>query len=172
MQHARFRLMASLAGATLCLFAATAYSQNPTTTNAPTATPGTATPDAQATGDATTQPNATTAAPAPQTATPSDNGTSLTTTATDVTTSTETARGFPGGFWGIVAVAVLVLLVLFALLRGRDRTVVRDRDTYVASNTSRTVGTGTAVGDRNLNPRTASGTDTTPGGMNEPPPRA
>ena len=32
MHNVRFRLMAGLAGATLCLFAATSYGQNPNTT--------------------------------------------------------------------------------------------------------------------------------------------
>jgi hypothetical protein len=68
-------------------------------------------------------------------------------------------------------VAVVVLLILFSLFRGKDRTVVRD--TYTSTNTvpgNRNVSTGTAVGDRNLNPRTASGTGTgnNPGGVNDP----
>ena len=61
----------------------------------------------------------------------------------------------------MLAVAVLVLLVLFALFRGRDRTVVRE--TYASSSTTspgtRNVATGTASDDRmNLNSRAASGT--------------
>lgn len=173
MHNARFRLMASMAGATLCLFAVSANSQTPTTTPAPTST---ATPDYQGTGNAstpttgTTDPNATVTAP--QTATPTDNGTTVTGTGTDVTTTTTTTRSFPGGFWGIIAVAVIVLLILFSLFRGRDRTVVRETSTS-ATNTvpvNRNVSTGTAVGDRSLNPRTASGTGTTnnPGGTNDP----
>ena len=177
MHNGRFRLMASLAGATLCVFAVSANSQTPTTTPAPTSTTGTATPYAQGTGSpstpttGTTDPNA--AVTAPQTAAPTTTGTTVTgTTATDATTTTTTSRGFPGGFWGIIAVAVIVLLILFSLFRGKDRTVVRD--TYTSSTTTvpvnRNVGTGTAVGDRSLNPRTASGTGTSnnPGGTNDP----
>jgi len=172
MHNARFRLMASLAGATLCLFAVSANSQTPTTTPAPTSTAGTTTPDAQGNPSTpttgTTDPNA--AAPAPQTATPTDNATTV--TGTDVTTTTTTTRSFPGGFWGIIAVAVIVLLILFSLFRGRDRTVVRDTYTSTTNTVpvNRNVSTGTAVGDRTLNPRTASGTGTTnnPGGTNDP----
>ncbi len=176
MRNARYRLFSVLAGATLCLFAVTAYGQNPSTTTNPPAgtagtTAGTATPDAQATGSsAVTQPNASTAAP--QTPTTTGTATDIT-TGTGVTTTTTTTRSFPGGFWGIVAVALVVLLILFALFRGRDRTVVSE--TYASSSATtpgnRSVGTGTAVGDRNLSPRTASGTGPNQGGMNEPPPR-
>jgi hypothetical protein len=72
---------------------------------------------------------------------------------------------------GILAVAVLVLLLLFGLFRGRDRTVVRD--TYVANppvTGSRTVTTSTTTDDRmNLNSRAASGPGTQPGsGINDP----
>jgi hypothetical protein len=174
MHNGRFRLMASLAGATLCLFAVSANSQTPTTTPAPTGTSGTYAPDAQGTGNAstpttgTTDPNA--AVTAPQTAAPTDNGTTV--TGTDVTTTTSTTRTFPGGFWGIIAVAVIVLLILFSLFRGRDRTVVRETSTSSTNSVpvNRNVSTGTAVGDRSLNPRTASGTGTSsnPGGTNDP----
>jgi hypothetical protein len=87
-----------------------------------------------------------------------------------VTTTTTTTRSFPGGTLGMLAVAVLVLLVLFALFRGRDRTVVRE--TYASSSTAapgtRNVATGTASDDRmNLNSRAASGTGTQTG-MNDP----
>jgi hypothetical protein len=176
MHNARFRLMAGLAGATLCLFAVSANSQTPTTTPAPTSTAGTTTPDAQGTGTAgtattgTTDPNA--AVTAPQTTVPTDNGSTVTGTSSDVTTTTTTTRSFPGGFWGIIAVAVIVLLILFSLFRGRDRTVVRD--TYSSTTNTvpvnRNVSTGTAVGDRTLNPRTASGTETgtNRGGTSDP----
>jgi hypothetical protein len=107
---------------------------------------------------------------APQTAAPTDNGTTV--TGTDVTTTTSTTRTFPGGFWGIIAVAVIVLLILFSLFRGRDRTVVRETSTSSTNSVpvNRNVSTGTAVGDRSLNPRTASGTGTSsnPGGTNDP----
>jgi hypothetical protein len=174
MHNARFRLMASLAGATLCLFAVSANSQTPTTTPAPTSTAGTTTPDAQGTASTpttgTTDPNA--SVTSPQTTVPTDNGTTVTGTATDVTTTTSTTRTFPGGFWGIIAVAVIVLLILFSLFRGRDRTVVRDTYTSTTNTVpvNRNVSTGTAIGDRSLNPRTASGTGTTnnPGGTSDP----
>lgn len=160
MHNARFRLMASVAGATLCLFAATtAYGQNPTPDN--TAPPaGTVTPDAQSTGSpATTPPTA-----SPQTAAPADNG-SITTTATDVTTTSSSTR-FP--FWVIVVAAVVVILLLFGLFRGRDTMVVRETYTAPTVPPNRNVSTGTAVGDRNLAPRTASGTETNSGRMNDP----
>jgi hypothetical protein len=163
MHNARFRTMAGLAGATLCLFAVTAYGQNPTTTT-PTGAAG-AGVDAQ-----TAQP--TTPAPTDQTtpapATTDANGT-ITSTATDVSTTTTTTRTFPGGTLGIVAVAVVILLLLFGLFRGRDRTVVRD--TYVTPPVtgSRTVTTSTTDDRMNLNSRAASGPGTNPGaGMNDP----
>ncbi len=170
MHNVRFRLMAGLAGATLCLFAATSYGQNPNTTTGttpPTGTnAGTTTLGAQpgtATGTANTQ-----ATPDAGTTT---TGTVTGTSATDaVTTTTTTTRTFPGGTLGMLAVAVLVLLVLFALFRGRDRTVVRE--TYASSSTTapgtRNVATGTPSDDRmNLNSRAASGTgDQT--GVNDP----
>jgi hypothetical protein len=164
MHNARFRLMAGLAGATLCLFAAASYGQN---TNTTTGTAGTAT---QPTGTAAGTTTGTANTPAPDAGT-TTTGTGTGSTATDaVTTTTTTTRTFPGGTLGILAVAVLVLLVLFALFRGRDRTVVRE--TYASSSTTapetRGVATGTASDDRmNLNSRAASGTgDQT--GMNDP----
>lgn len=153
MHNARFRLMAGLAGATLCLFAATSYGQNPTTTGSP---------DASAQTTPSTQPPATPA--------PTGTATDPTVPVTDITTTETTTWSFPGGIWGILGVAALVLFILFALFRGRDTTVVKE--TYVAPNTgpnARNVGTGTAAGDRNLNPRAASGPGTTgTGGMNDP----
>ena len=149
MHNGRFRLMAGLAGAALGLFTVTSYAQNPTTT-----TPD---PSAQTPTPATPAPTGAADATAP-------------TTGTDVITTTETTTwSFPGGIWGILAAAVLVLFILFALFRGRDTTVVKD--TYVSTNPgARNVGTGTAVGDRNLNPRAASGTEPPPrsGGVNDP----
>ena len=172
MHDVRFRLMAGLAGATLCLFAATSYGQNQNTTTGtagtgtqPTGTAGTTTLSAQ---PGTTTGTANTPAPDAGTTT---TGTTTGSTATDaVTTTTTTTRTFPGGTLGILAVAVLVLLVLFALFRGRDRTVVRE--TYASSSTTapgtRTVATGTASDDRmNLNSRAASGTGNQTG-MNDP----
>jgi len=171
MHNARFGLMAGLAGATLCLFAATSYGQNPTTTG----TAGTATqPTGTAGTTVTAQPGTTTGSASTQ-ATPdagaTTTGTVTGTTATDaVTTTTTTTRSFPGGTLGMLAVAVLVLLVLFALFRGRDRTVVNE--TYASSSTTspgaRTGTTGTASDDRmNLNSRAASGTGNQTG-MNDP----
>jgi hypothetical protein len=164
MHNARFRLMAGLAGATLWLFAAASYGQN---TNTTTGTAGTAT---QPTGTVAGTTTGTANTPAPDAGT-TTTGTVTGSTATDaVTKTTTTTRTFPGGTLGILAVAVLVLLVLFALFRGRDRTVVRE--TSASSSTTapgtRTVATGTASDDRmNLNSRAASGTgDQT--GMNDP----
>ncbi len=171
MRKARSRLTTVLAGATLCLCAVAAYGQDQSTTNnAPTGAAGTAaTPDAGS--SAAPQSNAATAAP--QGTTPTVTTTGKTTT-TDITTTTATTRNFPGGFWGIVAVAIVVLLVLIALVSGRNRTVVRE--TYASSATgypgNRNVSTGTAVGDGTLTTRTASGTETTKSGVNEPPPGA
>ena len=159
MKKARIRVMAALAGATMCLFAVTTYAQNTNTTTGTT-------PDQSAqTAAPTTQPttptgDATTPTPPPADANTS-NGT-ITSTATDVTSTDTTTRSFPGGFWGILAVAVVVLLVLFGLFRGKDRTVVKD--TYVTTNTTpntRSTGMGTAAGDRVVTQRVASGTETT-----------
>jgi hypothetical protein len=171
MHNVRFRLLAGLAGATLCLFAATSYGQTPnTTTGAATTAQPTGT-DAGTTVGAqpgTTQGTANTQA-TPDAGT--TTGTVTGTTATDaVTTTTTTTRTFPGGTLGMLAVAVLVLLVLFALFRGRDRTVVRE--TYASSTTTapeaRNVTTGTASDDRmNLNSRAASGTGSQTG-INDP----
>jgi hypothetical protein len=148
MHNARLRLMAGLAGATLCLFAVTSYAQSPTTTGSPDASAQTAQPTTPAT-------------PAPDAAAP--------TTGTDVITTTETTTwSFPGGIWGILAVAVLVLFILFALFRGRDTTVVKETS-YVPPSTGPSARTGTAVGDRNLNPRTASGTEPRSGGGDNDP---
>jgi hypothetical protein len=150
MDKARFRVMAGLAGATLCLFAVTSYAQTPATT-------GTAGTDASA---------QTTPAP---TTTPTDQATTPAATDQGITTTTTTTEtwSFPGGTLGILAVAVLVLLVLFALFRGRDRTTVV-KETYTANPpVTRSSGIGTAD-DRNINSRAASGTGTNPGGMNDP----
>jgi len=150
MHNARFRLMAGLAGATLCVFAVTTSGQ---ATNTSPGTP--------AATDANASPQATTGQPT----------TTTTGTATDVTTTTTTTRTFPGGLWGIIAVVVLVVIVLAALFRGRDRTVVRE--TYASSSAAspgaRTGSTGTTTDDRmNVNSRAASGTGTSSGGINDP----
>lgn len=159
MHNARFRVMAGLAGATLCLFAVTAYAQNPTTT--------TTNPNPQAGGAVTTPPTTPTDQAAPPTTTTDQSTVSQ--TATEGTTTT-TTRSFPGGTLGILAVAVVVLLLLFGLFRGRDKTIVKD--TYVANppvTGSRTVTTSTTTDDRmNLNSRAASGPGTSSGGINDP----
>lgn len=157
MRNARLRLMAGLAGATLCLFAATGYAQNPTTT-----------------GSAQT-PTATTPAPTgtdQTTPAPTDAATSATVTQssqTDAVTTTTTTRSFPGGMLGILAVAAVVLLLLFGLFRGRDKTVVKE--TYVtppAANRTATTSTTTSDDRMNLNSRAASGPGANPGGVNDP----
>lgn len=159
MKKARIRVMVGLAGAALCLFAVTTYAQNTNTTtgtvdqSAQTAAPTTTLPSTP-TGDATT--------PTPPSADAGTTNGTITSTATDVTTTGTTTRSFPGGFWGILAIAVVVLLVLFGLFRGKDRTVVKD--TYVTTNTTpnpRNTGMGTASGDRVVTSRVASGTETT-----------
>jgi hypothetical protein len=164
MKKARLRVMAGLAGATLCLFAVTTYAQNTNTTTGTT-------PDqsAQTAAPTTTQPGTSTGNATTPTTPPADAGTTngtITSTATDVTTTDTTTRSFPGGFWGIVAVAVavavVVLLVLFSLFRGKDRTVVKD--TYVTTDTApntRSTGMGTASSDRVVTQRVASGTERT-----------
>jgi len=162
MRNARLRVMAGLAGATLCLFAATSYAQNPTTT-------GTAGTDANAQTAAPPTTGAQPTTPTDQATTPAPTDQVTTTgTATDVTTQTTTTRTFPGGTLGILAVAVLILLVLFALFRGRDRKVIREATTTTPTVT-RSPGMGTSADDRlNVNSRAASGPGTNSGGMNDP----
>lgn len=143
MDKLRLRLMAGLAGITLA-FAASAYAQN--------ATP--------ATGGAT-QPTADQAAPpAQQQAAPTGDATigtqsRTTTTATDVTTTTPTTTTFWLGPWGIAAIAVVAILLLWAIFGRRDRTVVRD--SYSTTTTRSTAPTN----ERVVSPRAASGTETT-----------
>jgi hypothetical protein len=163
MYNAHFRLMAGLAGATLCLFAARTSGQNTNTQNGtPPAAAGTGSVDQQQTTPSTqgTQPTTTGTATTPTTT----DGT-ITGTATDVQTTTTTTRSFP--LWGIIAAVVVVLLVLVSFFRGRDRTVIRE--TYASSSTNspgtRGTGTATAADDR---ARAASGTETTSGGTNDP----
>jgi hypothetical protein len=156
MKKARLSVMAGLAGATLCLFAVTTYAQN---TNTPATTPD----QSAQTAAPTTQPTTPTGDASTPTPPPADANTSngtITSTATDVTTDT-TTRSFPGGFWGILAVAVVVLLVLFGLFRGKDRTVVKDTYVTTPAPNTRTTGMGTASGDRVVTQRVASGTETT-----------
>jgi hypothetical protein len=165
MHNARSRLLSGLAGATLFLFAATSYGQNPNTN---TGTTGNGSISAQTTP---TQTGTATDATTPP-ATPDANATVTPGTATDVTTtSTTTTRSFPGGLLGMIAVAVIVLLLLFSLFRGRDKTVVRE--TYASSSAAtpgpRSPSTGPATDDRmNLNSRAASGPGTPGGDVNDP----
>jgi len=168
MKKARLRVMAGLAGATLCLFAVTSYAQNTNTTTGtsdPAAQTGAAPTTTGAQPPATTG-DATTPAPADQGST---NGT-ITSTATDVATTDTTTRTFP--MWAIVVVAVVIVALLFGLFRGRDKTVIKE--TYVTPNSTpgaRTTGMGTAADDRVVNSRAASGTGTSTGtnsGMNDP----
>src|SRR5258706_8371312 len=106
MSNARFRVMAGLAGATLCLFAVNSYGQNTNAQTTPPAAAGTAgevdqqqpTPTTQG-----TQPPPTGTATTPTT---TKDG-SITTTATDVTPTTRT---FPGGGWGVIEAGLIVLL--------------------------------------------------------------
>jgi hypothetical protein len=53
---------------------------------------------------------------------------------------------------------LIVVLLLWAMLRPRDRTVVRDN--YSSATTTRNVGTGTTT-ERVVSPRAAGGTETT-----------
>ncbi len=161
MRNARLRVMTGLAGAALCAFALTSNAHN-------TNTPQTSEPTAQTQAPApTAQPSTPTgdaSVPAPADA-GGTNSTVTRSTATDVTTTdnTTTTTSFPGGVWGIVAVGVLVLLALFGLFRGRDRTVVRDTYTTNTVNppvTTRPTGMGTATADRTLNTRVASSSGT------------
>jgi disulfide bond formation protein DsbB len=160
MSNVRFKLMAGLAGATLCLFAVSAYGQNTNAQTTPPASAGTAGSVDQQQAVPTTQGTQPTTTGTATTPTTTSDG-SITSTATDVTTTT---RSFP--MWGIIAAVVVVLVILVALFRGRDRTVVRE--TYASSSTSspsnRTAGTATASDDR---ARAASGTGTT-SGTNDP----
>ncbi len=145
MRTKRFRLIASLAGTTLCLFAISGFAQN-------TNTPGTTAP--QGTGSVTTPQGGTDAGGATQTPTTTGTVTGTETrTATQGTTTTTTTT-FPGGVLGILAVAVIILLVLFALFRGRDKTVVRETSTSSSSASPRS---GTPSSDV-PSARAASGT--------------
>ncbi|HJQ09903.1 MAG TPA: hypothetical protein VJ840_02635 [Gemmatimonadaceae bacterium] len=146
MDSLRLRLTAGLAGVTLAVFAATSYGQQTTTP-----TTGGTTADQSA-------PAAQPSSPAPTTGgTDATIGTSsrTTTTATDVTTTTPSTT-FWLGPWGIAAIAVVAILLLWAIFGRRgDRTVVRD--SYSTTNTTRTAPTN----ERIVSPRAASGSETT-----------
>jgi cobalamin biosynthesis Mg chelatase CobN len=155
MNNARLRMMAGLAGVTLAFYAAAGYGQNttPTTTGGAATTP-TADQSAQQ-PTATTPSTGTQAAP---TGTDATIGTTsrTTTTATDISTTQPTTTTFWLSGWGIVAIAVVAILLLWAIFGRRDRTVVRD--TYSSSSTTRNVG---PTNERVVSPRAASGTETT-----------
>ena len=90
MRNARFGLVAGLAGATLCFFAATGYSQN---TNTPaTAGGAVSTPVDAGTAQGTqpSTPTGTATTPAPADAGTGNASVTTRTTETGVTTSTET----------------------------------------------------------------------------------
>ena len=166
MRNARFRLMATMAGATMCAFVAVANGQTPTTTgstNYPTTTGTTGTttngttnasPSTPAGTDQTigTQPGAVTGATGTTTTgttTTTDN--SVTPVDNTVPDNTTGSRGFP---WGILG-----LLGLIGLFRGRSTEVRRDvYATTTPGSRTTTVGTGTAYDDRTATPRAASGT--------------
>jgi hypothetical protein len=163
MHNARFRLMATVAGATMCLFAATSQAQNTNTTtgtvNGSASTQAGTSPTTLGTQPgANTAPTAAPTGAAPTTdaaVTPTDN--SATTNTTDNTNGTTDRRGFP---WWLAGLVVLVALGAFGLMR-RGKGEVR-RDTYASpAMGGRNVGTGSAADDRmNLSPRAASGTGT------------
>jgi hypothetical protein len=162
MNKSRSRLMAGLAALTLAGFAATSYGQNtntPATTGGGVSAPAAdqSAPAAQA--PATTNGSANTQA-APVTGTDATIGTSsrTTTTATDVTTTQPATTTFWLSGWGLAALAVVAILVLWAIFGRRNRTVVSD--TYSTSSTTRNYGTAPTT-DRMISPQAASGTEKT-----------
>ena len=152
MNNARLRLMAGLAGVTLAFYAAAGYGQNTPTTGGAATTPTTDQSAQQPT--ANTPATGTQAAPTGTDATISSSRT--TTTATDISTTQPTTTTFWLSGWGIVAIAVVAILLLWAIFGRRDRTVVRD--SYSSSTTTRNVG---PTNERVVSPRAASGTETT-----------
>src|ERR1051325_2394437 len=136
MNNARLRLMAGWAGVSLAFYAGAGYGQNTT----PTTTGGAAT--APTADQSAQQPTATTPSTGTQAAPTTDAtiGTSsrTTTTATDISTTQPTTTTFWLSGWGIVAIAVVAILLLWAIFGPRDRTVVRD--SYSSSSTPRNVG--------------------------------
>ena len=147
MHNGRFRLMTAVAGAAMCLFAATSYGQNTQTTTGTTTTdPASAQTTAAPTNPGTQAGTQTTTPDAGAVTTPIDN----TAPVVDNTTTDNGRRGFP---WGLLG-----LLGLLGLAKKGDREVVR-RDTYVAPATTGRTTTGVGSGDRmDLNSRAASGT--------------
>ena len=155
MDNSRLRLTAVLAGAALALFAVTSSAQN---TNTPTTGSSAPTAD-QTAAPQTGSSNAPAAQSSPSTGT--DAGATIgtssrtTTTATDVTTTSPTTTTFWLSPWGLVAIAVVAILILWAIFGRRSSTVVRD--SYTSSST-RSTGPTT---ERIVSPRAASGTETT-----------
>jgi hypothetical protein len=158
MNKSRSRLMAGLAALTLAGFAATSYGQN---TNTPATTGGSVSTPADQSAPAAqpADPNASAnTQAAPTTGTDATIGTSsrTTTTATDVTTTQPTNTTFWLSGWGLAAIAVVALLLLWAIFGRRNRTVVSD--SY--STTSRNYGTA-PTNERVVSPQAASGTERT-----------
>jgi len=158
MNKSRSRLMAGLAALTLAGFAATSYGQN---TNTPATTGGSVSTPADQSAPAAqpADPNASAnTQAAPTTGTDATIGTSsrTTTTATDVTTTQPATTTFWLSGWGLAAIAVVAILLLWAIFGRRNRTVVSD--SY--STTSRNYGTAPTT-DRVVSPQTASGTERT-----------
>ena len=150
MNNARLRLMAGLAGVTLAFYAAAGYGQNATPTTGGAAT----TPTDQSAQQPTANTPATGTQAAPTTDATIGTSSRTTTTATDISTTQPATTTFWLSGWGIVAIAVVAILLLWAIFGRRDRTVVRD--TY--STTTRNVG---PTNERVVSPRAASGTETT-----------
>ena len=157
MNKSRSRLMAGLAALTLAGFAATSYGQN---TNTPATTGGSVSTPADQSAPAAqpATPNAsanTQAAPAPTDATVGTSS-QTTTSATDVTTTQPATTTFWLTGWGLAAIAVVAILLLWAIFGRRSRTVVSDN----YSTTTRNYGTAPTT-DRVVSPQAASGTERT-----------
>jgi cobalamin biosynthesis Mg chelatase CobN len=162
MNKSRSRLMAGLAALTLAGFAATSYGQNtntPATTGGSVSTPADqSAPAAQSAQPATPTGSANTQAAPTGTGTDATIGTSsqTTTTASDVTTSQPATTTFWLTGWGLAVIAVVAILLLWAIFGRRNRTVVSD--SY--STSTRNYGTAPA-NERVVSPQAASGTERT-----------
>jgi len=158
MNRSRSRLMAGLAALTLAGFAATSYGQN---TNTPATTGGSVSTPADQSAPAAqpVTPNASANTQAtPSTGTDATVGTSsqTTTSATDVTTTQPATTTFWLTGWGLAAIAVVAILLLWAIFGRRSRTVVSDN----YSTTTRSYGTAPTT-DRVVSPQAAAGTERT-----------
>ena len=160
MNKSRSRLMAGLVALTFAAFAAPSFGQNtntPATTggsvSTPTADQATPAPQDQSTptGSANTQ-----ATPPTGTDAGATIGTSSRTTTTDVTTTQPTTTTFWLSGWGLLAIAIVAILVLWAIFGRRSRTVVSDN----YSTTTRNYGTA-PTNERIVSPQAASGTERT-----------